>query len=207
MTSPDDICRTCGQTRAWHEGEAPRHQFNADAQSLANGSSEVPRKREDAPKITLDDAIKRVRRQSDPVLRLLLVGKGLLTADEIIAAEYRVAEKLAAGEVYTEVNSGASQGDKQNLHPNGGDHSSDPRVWAGGEAVRGLRGDSSEPERGARQLGPQDDQPSGQPYEQLSFGPGDDPAAFGGSDTGGRPTEGVGGRDSLAHSPFGLGRP
>jgi hypothetical protein len=79
MTSPSDeaggeeCCTTCGQTKTWHEENQPRHAFN--------GPLGVAPQR---PKTTVAPW------PFDPVLRQALITKGIITPDDLTAAEDQI---------------------------------------------------------------------------------------------------------------------
>lgn len=93
MTSEDDKCRTCGNSRFWHETHQPMHPFNdgqAGAQAFLGAKK---RDRRDTP----DQDAKSPQRGAqtaewpfDPVLRQALMDAGLITPDMLRAAEDKI---------------------------------------------------------------------------------------------------------------------
>lgn len=83
-------CRTCSQTWDWHQENRPIHPFN-DGQAGATAFLGPRRDRTNQP---ADSGAQRdaetaptVVWPSDPVLRVALINKGVLTADDLRAAE------------------------------------------------------------------------------------------------------------------------
>jgi hypothetical protein len=71
----NDVCRSCGNTRVWHEQHHPRHPFVMNGPALLH-----------AP----DDAVPQTSHVDlpfDPILRLALVNNGIITADQLSQAE------------------------------------------------------------------------------------------------------------------------
>lgn len=79
MTSDIDVCRTCRQTWLWHTENKPRHQFvNADQQASESflSAAEKP-----------NHPVQNVQMPFDPVLRMALIEKGVLTPEDLSKAE------------------------------------------------------------------------------------------------------------------------
>lgn len=74
-TTLEDRCPTCGQTRQWHEENKPRHAFG--------GKVGITPARPDV-------AVKAAPWPFDPVLRQALIDKGVLTPDDLQAAEAKI---------------------------------------------------------------------------------------------------------------------
>lgn len=93
MTS--ETCEHCPRTREEHaaaerEGVV-RHQFSADGALTAVPGASVPAKQEQTPR--------RLNVPSDPVLRYVLVQKGIITSDDLTEAEKTLA---ATGLLHTQ---------------------------------------------------------------------------------------------------------
>lgn len=86
----DETCRTCTRTFKWHLENQPRHPFN----SGQDGAKDFLRPRRDRttrpgvndPQRAADNP-PRVVWPNDPVLRVALISKGILTADDLRMAE------------------------------------------------------------------------------------------------------------------------
>ena len=85
--SPTDVCGLCGNTRQWHDENKPVHQFDGDAGELTAGS-DLGAEQQASPPST--PQVRTQRAGVDPVLRAILISKGLVTADELHAAEEEV---------------------------------------------------------------------------------------------------------------------
>lgn len=85
MVEMDDICKTCGNTGAWHVANRPVHPFNnGEAGATAflkrrTRESSDPQKDEQPPRMPM--------MTGDPVLRQALINKGVLTPEDLRAAE------------------------------------------------------------------------------------------------------------------------
>lgn len=92
-TSPTDDrkCRTCGQTWAWHEEHKPRHKFVDADSDLPDGLGPKAQKKGEKP------AVIQKGWPSDPVLRIALVRKGILSMADIEAAEAELREAAGRG--------------------------------------------------------------------------------------------------------------
>lgn len=76
----DSICSACGHTKQWHKDNRPRHMFRSVGQP--GGLIEKPEQ----------GGQQRTELPADPVLRLALIERGVLSPDDLRAAE----EKLKA---------------------------------------------------------------------------------------------------------------
>jgi hypothetical protein len=90
MPEPTDKCETCGNSWGWHQEEKPVHPFNnGDAGATAflgkRGDRTHQRDRNEPQQPSQDPP--RVVWPTDPVLRIALINKGVLTADDLRAAE------------------------------------------------------------------------------------------------------------------------
>lgn len=84
--SDQDICSVCKQSREWHKEHHPRHAFQSEGgviEAAAPESSGGPSSNPPAPRLP-----------GDPILRALLIRKGLISAEELDAVE---AELRATG--------------------------------------------------------------------------------------------------------------
>lgn len=168
----NEVCIVCGQTKEWHTANKPIHAFSAQASLDASRQSATPRTSQDTPDFKL--ALARVKRQCDPVLRLLLMKHQVVSQEELDLMEYKVAHALSEGRSVIDV---AAEGNSQGLHSDGGDSSSHSGDRNGGATVRGLRTRDTEVVRSSYLLDPQDDEQSGQSVQQLPPGSGHDTAA------------------------------
>lgn len=88
----DAICKMCGNTFAWHKEMKPRHPF------MPKDSSErmpLAKKDQKEPKVKLETR----EWPADPILRIALMDKGILTMADIIAAEQKLREAASNGGV------------------------------------------------------------------------------------------------------------
>jgi hypothetical protein len=106
MTLKNDICAICGQTWGWHEDNKPRHTFmragqdNATAQLGPSNRERNMFPHRHATRQGVTQAPKLLPGlSSDPVLRILLLRKGLITPDELNATEAEVRETKEQGGV------------------------------------------------------------------------------------------------------------
>lgn len=77
---PDlDVCVMCNNTRLWHKNNSVRHPF-----SMVNGELHPP---PPGPKIVEGPGIVKMSTPFDPVLRMVLINKGIITTDDLDAAE------------------------------------------------------------------------------------------------------------------------
>ena len=81
------LCTICGRNRQWHKDTGAKHQFTDDP----DGKLEHAKS---GPPVTTNNRI-----PGDPILRFLLIEKGLITPEDLTKAE----EKLrAVGSLVTE---------------------------------------------------------------------------------------------------------
>lgn len=92
MTKNDEVCQTCGKTFAWHEENIPRHPFNS-GQDGATAFLGERQKRQDKERTTRPPQIASV--PTDPVLRIALINRGIITPAELMAAEAQLQQALA----------------------------------------------------------------------------------------------------------------
>lgn len=87
-----DHCSICNQTEEWHKEHQPKHAFQAEGGRIEAAIYEQPGQ----PKPS--------RIPFDPVLRMALINKGVLTVDDITEAEQqlRAASVLGQGVVVSE---------------------------------------------------------------------------------------------------------
>jgi len=97
MPSDDDRCETCGQAFAWHRENAPKHPFNSGQDGatafLKRRGDRDPRQRgsgaqrgSEGPQI--------VSPGNDPVLRIALINRGVLTPADLVVAEEQLRAAL-----------------------------------------------------------------------------------------------------------------
>lgn len=98
MTTSDDeaVCKTCSQTRAWHQEHHPRHQFNpGDVSFKEQFGQSAKQRKEDAEAKPQAPASYPI----DPVLRQALVDAGVITPEQLDAARRKIEDmtKLFGG--------------------------------------------------------------------------------------------------------------
>lgn len=84
--SDEDICRTCGQTRAWHDENRPQHPFRDSGDLRPDGLGKKDQKEKQKTRVEVREW------PHDPVLRIALMNKGILTMADIEAAEHSLRE-------------------------------------------------------------------------------------------------------------------
>jgi hypothetical protein len=80
-----ETCRTCGQSKEWHEDNLPQHGFDASGASLNASASDQSRNESEASDgqgMTRRDRIVRALGHDEP-LRGVLIQKGILTPEEL----------------------------------------------------------------------------------------------------------------------------
>lgn len=106
---PDEKCSLCSQTEAWHKEHRPKHPFATEGQEIPPLNGATERKRREAMANAAAEERMATRRgaatsgpitemtpsptihwPSDPVLRMILVEKGLITTDDLDSAEKRL---------------------------------------------------------------------------------------------------------------------
>jgi hypothetical protein len=70
----EQICLTCGQTKNWHDEHSTIHQFSAVDGQIHRRSSQI----------------KVSQLPTDPVLRVALIDNGILTVEQLTAAEAKI---------------------------------------------------------------------------------------------------------------------
>lgn len=104
-----DLCNLCRQTRRWHEDHNPKHPFQELGQDPQLPKESSARKDTISAEKTIDGAGNSlpqwqtspgtitpypqdmtVHWPSDPVLRMILVEKGIITTDDLDAAEAKL---------------------------------------------------------------------------------------------------------------------
>lgn len=100
MTAPneDDRCLTCGQTFGWHQENSTRHPFNsgqdgATAFLKRQGGRDDQRRGSGVQQGSEGPQI--VSPGNDPVLRIALINRGVLTPADLIVAEEQLRQALA----------------------------------------------------------------------------------------------------------------
>lgn len=98
MPNDEDRCGTCGQTLAWHRENAPKHPFN----SGQDGATDFLKRRADRGPQRGGTGAQRgsespqiVSPGNDPVLRIALINRGILTPADLVIAEEQLREALA----------------------------------------------------------------------------------------------------------------
>ncbi|PYS90499.1 MAG: hypothetical protein DMF62_04870 [Acidobacteria bacterium] len=79
-----ELCGICHQPREYHEKDTVRHQFDVGGKLMAKVTSPPPTSSRGVP-------------SGDPILRLLLIRKGIISADDIDAAEKELRALGVAG--------------------------------------------------------------------------------------------------------------
>lgn len=112
MTIPtpndDDRCGTCGQTFAWHREHVPKHPFNYGQDGATTflkrrGDRDPQRTGSGAQRASEGPQI--VSSGNDPVLRIALINRGVLTPADLVVAEEQLRQALA------EIQEGGSDGE------------------------------------------------------------------------------------------------
>lgn len=126
--SPTDVCGLCGNTRQWHDENKPVHQFDGDAGELTAGS-DLGAEQQASPPST--PQVRPAGAGVDPVLRAILISKGLVTPDELHAAEEEVRKNgiLIVRERVAMSNGDA--GDSRGDHPAGSGEATARSLWGG----------------------------------------------------------------------------
>lgn len=86
----DEECRTCGQTYDWHREHKPVHPFNtgqAGIKALLGARRDRDPQRDGSGAQRGSQAASRVVWPTDPVLRVALIRKGVITTDDLREAE------------------------------------------------------------------------------------------------------------------------
>lgn len=87
-------CETCGNTMAWHEEAQPRHAFNDGSTPFSATFGRRADRRTGQPGSTpqrgSETAAAGIPWPHDPVLRQALIDKGVLTPDDLTAAEAKI---------------------------------------------------------------------------------------------------------------------
>jgi len=91
----DDHCKTCGKTYGWHE-EHPetKHPFNAGQ----DGATDFLKRRQDRDRKGAQrgaEGPQIVSPGNDPVLRIALINRGVLTPADLVVAEEQLRAALA----------------------------------------------------------------------------------------------------------------
>lgn len=94
--SEDDRCLTCGQTFGWHQEHNPRHPFSTDGSTdflNTNRRRDQARAAKGAQRGSGGPQI--VSPGNDPVLRIALINRGILTPADLVIAEEQLRVALA----------------------------------------------------------------------------------------------------------------
>jgi hypothetical protein len=88
------LCSMCGHSAVWHRESNPRHKFNADPGSLNETPPKIVAESSEPEPYTLGvgTVTNRFQQQAaqlmiDPVLRMALVNAGVITVEQIDAAQ------------------------------------------------------------------------------------------------------------------------
>jgi hypothetical protein len=85
MTSPSNHCRTCGKDAKWHRDNSPIHAFNGG--SVPTSQTFSPPEPQQGVDVQVSPPL---HGMFDPVLRQALVDKGIITPDDLRAAEDKI---------------------------------------------------------------------------------------------------------------------
>ena len=93
----DDRCETCGNTFGWHQVNAPKHSFNSGQDGATDfltrrGARDPQRRGSDAQRGSGGPQI--VSPGNDPVLRIALINRGILTPADLVVAEEQLRAAL-----------------------------------------------------------------------------------------------------------------
>lgn len=98
LPNDDQRCLTCGQTYAWHVDNQPRHPFN-DGQDGATDFLKRrggrDHRREGSTRQRGSDGPQIVSPGNDPVLRIALINRGILSPADLVVAEEQLRAALA----------------------------------------------------------------------------------------------------------------
>ena len=106
MTTDAETCVICRRSLDWHRYNETAHKFSPMGQVGALDKTFGPRKKEEAPSLPRKGGPDVVRVQEglpqDPVLRLVLLRKGIITLEELAETEKEVrdAKQRGAGVVF-----------------------------------------------------------------------------------------------------------
>lgn len=98
MPELTDVCKICTNSYQWHLDNKPKHAFVGEGDQDTSLRFEAPAKADllPQPKRDPDDVRSALSQSADPVVRALLVFKGLITAEELTEFTARMAEGLAS---------------------------------------------------------------------------------------------------------------
>lgn len=112
---PSDRCWTCGQTFEWHEDHKPVHPFNFGqdgATAVFKRAPDRDHRRTTPTSPQPSQGPQMMSLPTDPVLRIALVNKGVLTPVDLVAAEEQlrqaIQEVVQSGEGKVQVGTAAS---------------------------------------------------------------------------------------------------
>lgn len=104
MVNEDDVCGSCGQTFGWHQENNPVHPFNY---GQAGATDFLKRKRDRTKDRTTPTSQDRSEgplvglMAHDPIVRIALINKGILTPADLVVAEAQLREALAQAKEYS----------------------------------------------------------------------------------------------------------
>jgi hypothetical protein len=94
--SEDDVCQTCGKTLGWHRENDTRHPFNFGQDGatdfLKRRGARDPQRDGKSPQRGAEMPLM----GGDPVLRIALINRGVLSPADLIVAETQLREALLA---------------------------------------------------------------------------------------------------------------
>jgi hypothetical protein len=93
--APGEVCQTCDNTWAWHMNNETRHQFNdgsiPTSQTFGTRLPDGTRTKPGKPASSETGAVREVAPWPfDPVLRQALIDKGVITPEDLTAAENKI---------------------------------------------------------------------------------------------------------------------
>lgn len=96
MPQENDLCGTCGKSFAWHRDNVPKHPFNAGQDGatdfLKRRGGREPQQRAS----TAQRGPESLQMAGDPVLRIALINRGILTPADLMVAEMQLRDALLA---------------------------------------------------------------------------------------------------------------
>ncbi len=78
----EPVCEVCGNTAAWHREKTPAHAFSLDGQLNRAKPSQVNN--------PSSEGTPGIKQGGDPVLRMALIRKGLLTVEDLDQVEAEI---------------------------------------------------------------------------------------------------------------------
>lgn len=88
------VCETCGKSREWHDQNATQHRYN---DGTLSGSETFGKRLSDGTRVPVGErgenaagTVVEERWPFDPVLRQALINKGVITPEDLTAAEAQI---------------------------------------------------------------------------------------------------------------------